>query len=382
VDSKRARYIGELNAILPTDRAQRATSQEPTSRDLVETAKRGTLMLRNWIAGTALSLALVTGLAQSAAAEIPDAKTLLADIGFTPDQIAQVQAGSFVSADIKASTERELVAAFAFLVHATPADFVKQLRSGLLVQADPTTLATEVVAGAPTLASFAKLTLAPDAAKRAQAYASAKPGGDLNLSSAEIASFNQLGSGATTAAVEQAVRSALLARLQAYQTKGLAGIAPYAGAGGKPRSPGDELRSATQATKRLQSLVPAAYQYLLDYPAAKPAGSEEAFRWSQFLANKVPTLALTHGLFVPDGDAWVVVQRQFYVSGGYNSEQAIGALLPMQTGTLVIYTNRTSTDQVTGFGGGAKRSIGSSLLASQLQDLYKKVQTKGKAGGG
>ena len=127
--------------------------------------------------------------------------------------------------------------------------------------------------------------------------------------------------------------------------------------------------------------MPAAYQLLLDYPAAKPPGTEETFRWSQFMANGAPTIALTHGLYVPDGDAWVVVQRQYYVSGGYNSEQAIGALLPMKTGTLVIYTNRTSTDQVTGFGGGTKRSIGSKLLASQLEALYEKIQAKEKSGG-
>jgi hypothetical protein len=31
---------------------------------------------------------------------------------------------------------------------------------------------------------------------------------------------------------------------------------------------------------------------------------------------------------------------------------------------------------VTGFGGGAKRSIGSKLLVTQLEDLYKKVQAE------
>ena len=178
------------------------------------------------------------------------------------------------------------------------------------------------------------------------------------------------------------MRAALLARLEAYQEQGLAGIAPYALAGGAQRSPADELRSATQAAKTLQSLVPAAYRYLLEYPAAKPPGAEESFRWSQFNANGTPTIALTHGLYVPDGDAWVVVQRQFYVSGGYNAEQAIGALLPLKTGSLAVYTNRTSTDQVTGFGGGTKRSVGSKLLASQLLALYKKVQARVSPGGG
>jgi hypothetical protein len=122
--------------------------------------------------------------------------------------------------------------------------------------------------------------------------------------------------------------------------------------------------------------VPTAYQYLLDYPAAKPAGAEESYRWSHLMAHGTPTIALSHGLYVPDGDSWVVVQRQFYVSGGYNCEQAIAAFLPMKGGTLVTYSNRTSTDQVLGFGGGAKREIGSKLLASQLEDLYKKLQTK------
>ena len=89
----------------------------------------------------------------------------------------------------------------------------------------------------------------------------------------------------------------------------------------------------------------------------------------------MPTLALTHSLYVPEGDAFVVAQRQFYVSGGYNCEQGLAALLPMKTGTLVVYSNRTSTDQVTGFGGGAKRSIGSKLLGSQLEELYQKVRS-------
>ena len=42
---------------------------------------------------------------------------------------------------------------------------------------------------------------------------------------------------------------------------------------------------------------------LLDYPAAKPAGTEEVFRWAQIDAGGVPTLTLTHSAYVPDGDA-------------------------------------------------------------------------------
>ena len=212
------------------------------------------------------------------------------------------------------------------------------------------------------------------ARKQAQAWASAQPGSALNLSSQEIASLNALGSGAAVATVEQAVRSLLLARLQAYQSQGLAGIAPYARSDSSQRSPADDLRFASQAAKKLQKYVPAAYQMLLDYPNSKAAGAQEAFRWTHTIAHGNPTVSLTHSLFVPDGDAWIAVQRQFYASTGYNCEQAVGAFLPVAGGTVVVYSNRTSTDQVMGFGGSAKRSIGSRLLASQLEEIYKKAR--------
>ena len=337
-------------------------------------------MFRTSVASAAL--ALVAARARPAAAQLPDAATFLADIGFSKDQVAQVEAGSFVNITIQPSSEREIAAAFAFLVQTSPSDLVDQLKAGLIDKTDSNTIAFNMISGAPTLDSFAKLTLQPDAGKRAQAYVNATPGSDLNLSSEEIAAFGKLGSGASTAAVEQAVRSALLARLQAYQAKGLAGISAYARAGGNPRSPADELRSATQATQRLQAMVPNAHALFLNYPGSKPQGTEEAYRWSHLMAHGVPTVALMHSLYVPEGDAWVIAQRQFYVSSGYNAEQAIAAFLPMQKGTLVLYTNRTSTDQVTGFGGGAKRSIGSKLLSSQLEALYQKVQSADEKSGG
>jgi hypothetical protein len=60
------------------------------------------------------------------------------------------------------------------------------------------------------------------------------------------------------------------------------------------------------------------------------------------------------------------------VSSGFHTEQAVSALLPVEAGTVVIYANRTSTEQVTGFGGSAKRSIGSKLLESQLEGIVQK----------
>ena len=40
----------------------------------------------------------------------------------------------------------------------------------------------------------------------------------------------------------------------------------------------------------------------------------------------------------------------------------------------MAYINRTSTDAVTGFGGGTKRAIGAKVLASRLEDLFEKLR--------
>jgi len=329
--------------------------------------------------GSVASCLLVT-FAQGASAQLPDAESVLKELGFSADEIAQVRAGNFVQRTIDASDPRELDTALAFLVPTSPSELVAQLRKGMLDRVDPNTIAYDVIDGAPSAASFAKLDLEPDAKKRAEAYAKAAPGEDLNLSAQEIGALHALGT-STPAAVETAIKTALLARLRAYQGQGLGGIAPYARSGGKTRSAADDLRSATIASKKLEAFVPDAYQALLSYPNANPKGFEEVYEWSHFRAHDVPTIALTHTLFIPEGQAWVVAQRQFYVSTGYNCEQAISGMLPMQQGTLVIYANRTSTDQVTGFGGGAKRAIGSKLLTSQIEQLYQKVRASEKSGG-
>jgi hypothetical protein len=285
-----------------------------------------------------LTASLIAG---PAAAELPDAMALLKDLGLGTSEAEKAKAGEIVPTTIEPSNERELTTGLVFLVKGvTPGELVKEARTGMLDKVDPNTLSWQLIEGAPGPGSFAKLALAPDGEKRAKAYVSAKPGQDLNLSPEEIASFEKLGSGAAVPAVEEALRKALLARLTAYRSKGLAGIAPYARSGGKQRAPAEDLRSATKSVTRLEKWVPGAYRHLLDYPGAKPPGTDEVFRWSQINAHGVPTLVLTHSLYVPDGDAWVV----------------------------------------TGFGGGAKRSIGSKMLASQLEEIFQKVAAKAGQG--
>ncbi len=315
--------------------------------------------------GAAVAIALC--IAAPAWAQTPDPKQVLANMGFPADAHAKVMAGKLLSAGVKSSNERELATGLAFLVKESPKQFLAETLEGLLQHVDENTLSYGEIRAGGGDADFADLKLGDEV----EAYQNAAPGDDLNLSSAEIEAFQAL-SGKPSAAVEAQVRKSLLARVEAYKKSGLDGIAPY-DRGGEKSSPGADLLSASEANTAAKEGVPSFYETLIGYPK-KPEGFRERFTWMRYKAHGEPVLILTHAFSVEAGEAFAVCQRQFYVSGTYNSEQAVAAFLPVEGGTLVAYINRTSTDAVTGFGGGTKRAIGAKVLASQLEDLFTKLQ--------
>ena len=299
-----------------------------------------------------------------------DAARVLKELGFPDDARTKLEAGQIVKSSVQSSNQRELTAAMAFLVQVPPKQLVDKLQGGLLNSIDENTIQFGSIDG--KISDLSRLSLAPDADKRAKGYTNATAGGDLNLSEAEIKAFNAL-EGKPLAAVEEQVRMSVFARYQAYEAKGLAGIAPYARGDGKSRDAGGDLRSASKASVALERHMPDFYKLLNDHPAAaKP--TTETFHWTTYKAHGEPVILLTHAFSMTEGEAFGVCQRQFYVSSSYNVEQAVAVFLPVSKGTLVVYANRTSTDQVAGFGGGAKRSMGGKILASQLESLFEDLQ--------
>jgi hypothetical protein len=323
----------------------------------------------------AVCFAAVLCLATAAQAAPPTAEALLTEFGLSADDIAAVKGGKLWTLSPTSANSRDLAAGLAFFVKATPAQLVKEFSAGVLLQVDPNTLASGALTGEGSLDAFAKLSLKPETVKKFQQAAA---GDALNLSAEEIAALKALGGDkAAPADVEAKVKALLLARYQAYRAKGLGGIAVY-DRGSDKRSAADELRSFVKASKTLQKYAPTAFAALDSYPGGKPADAEERFKWVYFLANKSPTLALVHGMAVKEGDATVVMQRQYYVSEGFNCEEAVATLFPVAEGTVITYANHTSTDQVEGFGGGMKKSIGTKMMSGQLQSLFEKLQKKAR----
>ena len=155
---------------------------------------------------------------------------------------------------------------------------------------------------------------------------------------------------------------------------GSRGSPPTRGPHGRSTDGAKELRQASEADPAVASIDQDLYRFLRDYPDASVPDYAETFYWIHYKAHGQPSLILTHTFATSLGGARMLVQRQYYVSRGYNVEQAIGAFLPVKEGTLVVYWNHTSTDQISGMGASMKRSLGQRLMARQLEDLFKRLR--------
>lgn len=327
------------------------------------------------VVAMALSACLALLGTAARAIALPTLDELMADFSFDKGDVQKVRNGELVSTSAKETSDRELAVVMVYLVKAPAQKLVAFLKAGPSSRNDPQVQEVSEIKGEGTVDDFKAVVLQPGGDKEAQRYLSAAPGDTLNLSTTEIGSFAALkAAGAAQPQVEDAVRKMLLARYQAYRAQGLAGIAPYDRGKGKQSQPADDLRRATEAAKGMNKYAPAFYNLLLNYPQGTPAGLTQEFFCIRYAMNGRPIFALRQRLSVQIEDGFAIADRDFYVSSGYNDTQAVGALLPVENGTVVVYLNRTTTDQLGGFGASTKQAIGRGMMAKQISAIFEKAR--------
>jgi len=296
-----------------------------------------------------------------------------ADVELPADAAPRLRRGEMLHAEPAEASDRELAVGLTFLIQQPPAEVMRAFREAVDLKADDQLASETPIHGPGTPADFASLVLEPGGAAEADRYLAMRAGDTLNLSADEIQAFQALVSGgkASQAQVEEQVQRVLLARFRAYVQRGLAGMAPYERRSG-PFEPSGELRRASEESRLLQQHAPALQRLLLSYPAGAPAGLEEHFYWLRHDLDGRPNFALRHRLAMPVGESWAIADREFYVSHGYNTSQALAGLIPVPEGTLVVSTTRVSTDQVAGVGSSVRKRIGRTVMAKQLTDIFER----------
>jgi hypothetical protein len=302
------------------------------------------------------------------------AQDVARELGFDDAAARNAQAGQIVSRSIEESSRSEIGAAVAMFVRTPVEPLYARLMGAGFAEYDPSVLAHGRIQTPATAASFAGLRIPPAELDR---LAKAAPGADLNLSTDEIAAL-QAAAPQGAEAVGDAYRGLLAARVEAYRKSGLAGIAPYARAGGATTSPADALRSALAASTVLQKFAPNMHGALASYPKSVPSDFDDRFVWALLDVQGRPAIVLVHRLVGRDGEAVSIAERQFYASQGFNALQVLIGLLPVEGGTAVFYTNRTSSDQAARFGRMAQ-SMGRRVLVGEVTRFFEAAR---KAVGG
>ena len=319
------------------------------------------------------------------AVALPTAEEVLQELHISTSDQQSIRIGNIVTWTASEGSERELAMGMALLVKTKAEKVVDLFReaSGFKSMGSVIT-AHGKITGTETPADFARFKLEPNEEKEAQRYLEAEPGDELNLDAKEIDAFRALRSAGKAGTVpvkevEALVRQTLRSRYQAYRTKGLSGIAPYERKGGHHILASDELALATKQARLVAKYLPSVYDAVLNYPAlatTERQGLEEQFYWLKIDLFGRPTYVLSHRMLFRIGEAYVVLDRHFYASHDYNSLQQGIVALPTKDGMLVTYLSRVSTDQVGGFGSGAKHPASRALVAPYFKDLLEALRAK------
>jgi len=335
--------------------------------------------------GQALILAsvltcLTIGYPIETALAAPTADDVLKSLPISDSQKQDVLNGEIVKWTTMEAGERELAVGIIMLKKGTPEKAAQLFRGAEGYKLTEAITAHGSISGKGTEADFANMVLEPNGEKEAGRYLDAEPGEDFNLDKNEIAAFQALKAqskdgSVNQKAVEAQIRKNFLARLQAYQAKGLDGISPYE-RGSEERMSNQEILLSVDANKILAKLYPKFNQVLHNYPSADMTGVEESFIWLNIEVFSRPLLVLSHRMLYKDGDGYVAADRHFYASHEYNSLQAVGGVWPKGDSSLIVYLYRISTDQVGGFGSSAKHPVSRALMGPYIVELFEKIRAQ------
>jgi hypothetical protein len=319
-----------------------------------------------------------------------DIPALVKMLTLSEDDKADLLAGKVITREPAELSDKELAAAVVMVIPRSVNEIQELLQSDKVLEAGRLVLNFKNLgSGPPSRADFDGIKFEADEAEEIDGLLEAKVGSDFNLHASEIERFEALRdkfSGKCSRdpecseAVTAAYRDILFERAKAYHEKGLAGVLPYSRGGRKVAEPAVELKAAIEAAEYLEMVMPAVYGALADYPTGKAEGVDHRLYWIKQTVQGRPAIILAHRMFYFQENQSVALERQFYAGFSYNSLQIQVAAFPVEGKTAVVYLNRTSTDQVAGFGSGMRHSIGRKQMIKEVKANFETARKRLPAG--
>jgi hypothetical protein len=298
----------------------------------------------------------------------------------SPEQRRRLLAGDTIAYQVLETGETELGAGVAMYLAVPLGRAAEVLTSPDVVLKDPSITASGLIPAAATGAALQGFKLASGELGEARDVLEAEAGPRFNLTTAESEAFRAARAAPRccdrAAAIETAAgqwRRLLRERAQAFQARGLDGVAPYARRGGTS-DPAALLRVAAGDARIVAAFAPRLGEALLRYPGDQSPTSISQIYWVKRQVQSRPTPILIHHLVDVTSALALYVERQFYVGHTYNASQILCAAVPYEDGVVILSSNRVSTDQVAGLGGEMKKMIGRRQLRAEIVKRFDRIR--------
>lgn len=279
-------------------------------------------------------------------------------IGLSASDVRRIDAGRPVVATLDGRDGPEVVTFGAVHILAPPSAVLDHVLTLQTLRRTVGALAVGTISTPPQLSDFQALTVTPD---DLESLPKCKPGScDLQLPVWAIHRFREGGfrgpGGQNTA--DSLMREVAHRIFTGYLSGGQAAMEPYVDRA-QPLRPVDEYVRLLSAHQYLPAPFTALRGYLLGYPKAMLAGTEERFFWATIQQSLKPTTRLSHMVVVrgtavgpsPFPIAGVVATTQVFATHYYSStlEWHVVVPDPARDGTFVFFLTRSWTPGMTGF---------------------------------
>jgi hypothetical protein len=314
-----------------------------------------------------LAAVLLCGGARAAQDPQREVHEYLAKVGFTPAEIAELEAGQVVA---RASTRQEAgeVATVAAVKIHVPRDKVLGYYGQMISYVDgQVTLAFGRFSTPPALGDVKDLAFDRSEIDELK---SCKPGRcDIRLGGAGIEALRSSIDWKAGDYVERAnefVQKAAVSYVGAYQSRGDEALITYDDRA-QPVRLREQWRGVLANSAYFHEYSPELKAYLENYPSASLPGGRDVIYWTKENFGLKPIVSIVHGvIYEPPTrtDRAFVVQKQIYASHYYDGSLAVATLQSATDGgtpvTYLIYGNRSRGDLLRGGFGGLKRNMAQS----------------------
>ena len=134
-----------------------------------------------------------------------------------------------------------------------------------------------------------------------------------------------------------------------------------------------QLITSVQESQAVKKLYPKLYDFLIHYPQVVELTITDDSFWYMVNLGDRPAIGLSHRLHTKIGTASFIFERAYYISHTLDSIQVLITLIPVQEGTLLIYSNRTWTEKISGLFSSIKRKIAYKIMISGMENVLKKL---------